>query len=1171
MMLKRRIVAAASAETRLEAAGRWLDSVLAESAEVLVVATSRGAADEVLRRSCPEGGGLFGVHRVTPLQLAGELATAGLARSGRLPVTGLGLEALAARAISRCSAAGELSYFEPVAETPGMARALAATLRELRGGGADAAALAVTGEPGADLSRLLKRFQDELERRSLVDDAALLRIAGEEIARDAEPSRRETSGALLLGLPLLLLDLELASRAERRFLAAVVGRSPSTFATLVRGDEEGARALEGVLEVAVETLGDEFQTAVTQLGRLRQRVFQASSDRDVEAEDGAEDGVAPDDEADETFSFFSAAGEGRECVEIARRIRTLVKDGVVFDRIAILLRDPDSYLPLVEEALRRAKIPAYFTRGTVRPDPAGRAFLALLDCRAEDFSATRFAEYLSLGQVPTLDDAGAPPVVEVPWVMAEGDQLVFTALMSEEDATALEAGEPAQPVEEAGPEGTGTPAIAGSLRTPRDWERLLVDARVIGGFERWHDRLRGLQAELKLRLEGVAQEDRASRSRLRTQIERLGHLERFALPVIQALSELPASAFWGEWLEALESLASRVLKEPDKVLKLLAELRPMDRVGPVVLDEVRRVLSRRLSFLRQEPPSRHYGRVFVATVAEARGRSFEAVFLPGLAEGTFPRRALEDPLLLDVYRRRLEAELVTQDERVTRERLLLRIAAGAARSRLTVSYPNLDVLQGRPRVPSFYALDLLRAAEGRIPDLRRLEARATEGSQSLLGWPAPRRCETAIDEAEFDLSVLEPLLRRSATFVGRGDSVEPPGRGGARFLLTNPRLDRSLRGRYLRWKRNSSFTSADGVVDPDPKTLEALGQYRLDQLGYSPTALERYAACPYRFLLYSIHGLRPREAAVRLEQLDPLTRGTLFHRIQFELFQALEKRDLLSFDDGEEGAIMELLANTVESVAERYHGDLAPAIERVWRSEIENLHTDLRGWVRSRVTAGEPWRPVQFELGFGLKSESAQEAASDLAEPSEVTEESPEAVQGDLFASLEAEGAAEAVSDEPFGEARLTDGKRLRGAVDLVEEDFERGLLRVTDHKTGKSPQVGRLMVGGGKTLQPVLYGLAMESLLERPVAAGRLSFCTRRGRYLSLEVPLNDDTRRAAAEVLDEIDRAIWKGFLPAAPDEGACRGCDYHLVCGPNEEVRIRRKHPQRLIPLARLRSLP
>ena len=38
-------------------------------------------------------------------------------------------------------------------------------------------------------------------------------------------------------------------------------------------------------------------------------------------------------------------------------------------------------------------------------------------------------------------------------------------------------------------------------------------------------------------------------------------------------------------------------------------------------------------------------------------------------------------------------------------------------------------------------------------------------------------------------------------------------------------------------------------------------------------------------------------------------------------------------------------------------------------------------------------------------------------------------------------------------------------------------------------------------------------------------------------------------------------EGFLPAAPREGACRYCDYRIVCGPREERRIARKPQDRL----------
>jgi len=82
---------------------------------------------------------------------------------------------------------------------------------------------------------------------------------------------------------------------------------------------------------------------------------------------------------------------------------------IPFDRIAVLLRSPEVYRANLEEAFNRADIPVHFARGAVRPDPAGRAFCALLKGAAEGLSAQRFAEYLSLGQVPDAAPSGAPP------------------------------------------------------------------------------------------------------------------------------------------------------------------------------------------------------------------------------------------------------------------------------------------------------------------------------------------------------------------------------------------------------------------------------------------------------------------------------------------------------------------------------------------------------------------------------------------------------------------------------------------------------------------------------------------------------------------------------------------------------------------------------------------
>ena len=58
-------------------------------------------------------------------------------------------------------------------------------------------------------------------------------------------------------------------------------------------------------------------------------------------------------------------------------------NGVPFDEIGILLRSSERHQPLVVEALRRAGIPHYCELGSVRPDVAGRSFLALLYCKSK--------------------------------------------------------------------------------------------------------------------------------------------------------------------------------------------------------------------------------------------------------------------------------------------------------------------------------------------------------------------------------------------------------------------------------------------------------------------------------------------------------------------------------------------------------------------------------------------------------------------------------------------------------------------------------------------------------------------------------------------------------------------------------------------------------------------
>jgi CRISPR/Cas system-associated exonuclease Cas4 (RecB family) len=140
----------------------------------------------------------------------------------------------------------------------------------------------------------------------------------------------------------------------------------------------------------------------------------------------------------------------------------------------------------------------------------------------------------------------------------------------------------------------------------------------------------------------------------------------------------------------------------------------------------------------------------------------------------------------------------------------------------------------------------------------------------------------------------------------------------------------------------------------------------------------------------------------------------------------------------------------------------------------------------------------------------------------------------------------------------------------VIEERASDGALRVTDNKTGSNRTREGMIVGGGEFLQPVLYALAVQEMLQRPVAEGRLFFCSARGSFADRVVPLSDFARLYGNRVLEIIDASLERGFLPPAPKRGACRHCDFRTVCGPNEEIRSERKSTA-LAHLDDLRSLP
>ena len=203
--------------------------------------------------------------------------------------------------------------------------ALARTLAELRQ--ARIAPSSIAGGPANDdIAALLERATAERQRASAVDYATMIETATRAVEEGTDA---------VAGRHLVLLDPVVSTDAESAFIRALVARSATAIVTVASGDKNTIAAL-GLAQPPHDA------SASRALDRLQAYLFS--------------DAAPPSGGTDDSVSLFSAPGEGREAVEIARRVMAEAARGVPFDDMAILLRAPQTYLSVLEHALDRAGI-----------------------------------------------------------------------------------------------------------------------------------------------------------------------------------------------------------------------------------------------------------------------------------------------------------------------------------------------------------------------------------------------------------------------------------------------------------------------------------------------------------------------------------------------------------------------------------------------------------------------------------------------------------------------------------------------------------------------------------------------------------------------------------------------------------------------------------------------
>jgi hypothetical protein len=491
------------------------------------------------------------------------------------------------------------------------------------------------------------------------------------------------------------------------------------------------------------------------------------------------------------------------------------------------------------------------------------------------------------------------------------------------------------------------------------------------------------------------------------------------------------------------------------------------------------------------------------TLQQARGLSFETVVIPGLAEGVFPSRGAQDPILPDVLRSRLNdllsgngAEmpecLPLKAGRSAEERFLFWTAIQAAERRVILGYPTGGTGAGEERdCPPSLFLEYLREAAGTL---------------------AERAAATALER---DVLEHRPITVFEHELSGMLENLHGKQKKGALGHLgrDRPGFFRRIHAWRDRWQKNE-LTPFDGAFSV-PDLIKWLRENRNpEKIPVAVTSLETFFSCPYQFALIHLLGLGGEDEPEGALEAAPDLRGNLFHET-IKIFAEGVQKSGKGFGELTPAARQDLISQSVMSAFRSFEEKSQPPPPVTWRILREGVARDLNLFFEGTYKNAPGWKPVEMEGRFG-------------------GDDDPQ--------SAPAEGGR---------------NLRIRGRFDLVEQ--EGNAYRFVDYKSGRYEKPGLI---GGANLQGDLYSHhGSERFGESARVGAAYAYISERGGYRLAEIsPEAIEARRDDVKaLLGFYLRALEEGsFFPAPSD--ACQYCDFVSICGPERGGRANRKmgHP-------------
>lgn len=1025
---------------------------------VRLVVPNRLLGLHLRRRAAELGAGTLGLRPQALEDLVAELAAPALAARGWRPAPGWAMGLVVEELIGKRARRG---YFKQVAELAGTYTALAATLRDLRDGDvapADfAAAVRPYGKRGrlADLAELLALADAGLAERRLADLARQTDLAIERLRE--EPPR----GALLLYGVYDLLP------RQRRFVEALAGESAVdvffpwgegrafAYAAPLRAWFEG-RGLTPVPAAAAPPPGP------TRLAALRRDLFA--------------DAPAGGSAADDSVRLVSAPHPEREALVVLRTLATAPASSAL-----VLLRREGDTVGRLRGAARRAGVELHVAAEPLAVRPAGRA-------------ARLLAELVDQGGRRPAADARPAIVART----AVEDLLAGGAL----DRSLFEDGS-----------------------RPGRWAQILRRRGIVGRRGDWETfvaRYAGEGAQGTLPFAEGAEEDRFLDPRLRRERPALARFVARLLAELDRLAPLlrGGAGAWSRAATALAETCERWLApgaDREAVVRAARALAELDGALRLTPRRAAAALAHALEAPGPDSGPRFGAAATLATLAAARGVTADRVVVPALVEGTFPRRAREDPMLLDAERRAIQATLppgsalpLLGAATLAEERLLFRLACGAARRQLVLTWTRaLD--GGREVVPSTFVLEAARALLGRDVDVRMVYRAA--GALDLEVVPLAPTYPLAGD----DLFATEGDLRA----IDRVRAGAAPAGALARLFDGRPRFRDALRADLAR--RAETLGAYDGVVGGGLGAAYLAALSRPAGAGLpaavrlSASRLQSYARCGFRYFLDNALGARSEPAPERFLDLGAGELGTLYHEVLHEVFRRLQAESALPLSPRTlpraEAALAEVLAH------EHLFEDEAP--EPLRRARRHRMREDLGGFLAAQAEEGGGWTPRAFEVDLG-------------GEPPLVVE---------------------------VGRRRLV----LAGRVDRV--DTGAAGLRIVDYKTGKLAKDGYPeppALAGGRNLQLAYYARALAAQRARDgeppaeIHAAYLGVTAGSGfRQVAWEPRHFARAEAELQRVVEGVVGGVERGEFFQVENQTFCtQQCEFTLLCGPGRARTIARK---------------